>query len=138
MNFDASLALRAEGLLGSFNQAGILSAADAHVARRLGAISGESSDDVLLAVALVVRSTRHGSVVLDLDTAEATTSPDVDEEELDGPLVDVALDWPTDWVAQCAASSLVGAGGPVRMLGSQIWLGRYWDQEEQVARELLD
>ena len=95
MNFDASLALRADGLLGSFNQAGILSAADVHVARRLGAISGETSDPVLLAIALVVRSTRHGSVVLDLDTAEATTSPDVDEEELDGPVVEVALDWPT-------------------------------------------
>jgi exodeoxyribonuclease V alpha subunit len=24
------------------------------------------------------------------------------------------------------------------MLGSKIWLGRYWDQEEQVARELLE
>ena len=124
MNFDASLALRADGLLGTFNQAGILSAADVHVARRLGAIADESSDAVLLAVALVVRSTRHGSVVVDLDTAEATTSPDVDEEETDVALVDVALDWPTDWVAQCAASPLVGSGGPVRMLGSQIWLGR--------------
>jgi exodeoxyribonuclease V alpha subunit len=138
MNFDASLAIRADGLLGSFNQAGILSAADVHVAQRLGAISGESSEAMLLAVALVVRSTRHGSVVLDLDTAEATTSPDVDEEELDGPVVEVALDWPTDWVAHCAASPLVGTGGPVRMLGSQLWLGRYWDQEEQVARELLE
>jgi exodeoxyribonuclease V alpha subunit len=138
MNFDASLTLRADGLLGSFNQAGILSAADVHVAQRLGAISGETSEAVLLAVALVVRSTRHGSVVVDLDTAEATTSPDVDEEELGGPVVEVALDWPTDWVPQCAASPLIGSGGPVRMLGSQIWLGRYWDQEEQVALELLE
>ena len=142
MSFDASLALRADGLLGSFNRAGILSAADVHVASRLGAIAGESSGAVLLAVALVVRSTRHGSVVVDLDTAEATTSPDVDEEDLDAPLVEVALDWPADWVAQCAASPLVGSqlgvGGPLRMLGSQVWLGRYWDQEEQVARELLD
>jgi exodeoxyribonuclease V alpha subunit len=134
--FDASSALRADGLLGDFNRAGILTAADVHVAARLGAIAGESDDAVLLAVALVVRSTRHGSVVLDLATAEATTSPDVDEDDSEAPAVDVALDWPDGWVARCAASSLVG--GPLRMLGSQVWLGRYWDQEEQVARELLE
>jgi exodeoxyribonuclease V alpha subunit len=133
--FDASLALRADGLLGDFNRAGILTAADVHVASRVGAVAGESDDAVLLAVALVVRSTRHGSVVLDLATAEATTSPDVDEDDSEAAPVDVALNWPDDWVARCAASSLVS--GPLRMLGSQVWLGRYWDQEEQVARELL-
>lgn len=135
VSYEASLALRADGLLGAFNQAGILSAADVHVARRLGAITGERDAGVLLAVALVVRSTRHGSVVLDLATAEATTSPDVDEDD-ETPLVEVALDWPEDWVARCAASPLTG--GPLRMLGSRVWLGRYWDQEEQVARELLE
>ena len=72
------------GCSATFNRAGILSAADVHVARRLGAIGGETDEAVLLAVALVVRSTRHGSVVLDLTTAEATTSPDVDEDETDG------------------------------------------------------
>jgi exodeoxyribonuclease V alpha subunit len=137
MNFDASLALRADGLLGDFNRAGILTAADVHVARRLATIAGEPSEAVLLAVALVVRSTRHGSVVVDLATAEATTSPDVDEDDSAAVAVDVALEWPSDWVARCAASPLVGGelvGGPLRMLGAQIWLGRYWDQEEQVAR----
>lgn len=134
--FEASLALRADGLLGAFNRAGILSAADVHVARRLGVIAGESDDAVLLAVALVVRSTRHGSVVLDLSTAEATTSPDVDEDDEGVSAAHVALDWPNDWVDRCSASPLVG--GPLRMLGSRIWLGRYWDQEEQVARELLE
>jgi exodeoxyribonuclease V alpha subunit len=138
---DVSLALRAEGLLAAFNRAGILSAADVHVARRLGAIGGETDDAVLLAAALVVRSTRHGSVVLDLATAEETTSPDVDDES-EGPVVEVALDWPADdWVARCAASPLVGqehGGGPLRMAGTRVWLARYWDQEEQVARELLE
>jgi exodeoxyribonuclease V alpha subunit len=134
--FEASLALRADGLLGAFNRAGILSAADVHVAQRLGAISGEASDAVLLAVALVVRSTRHGSVVLDLATAEETTSPDVDEDDDRTSIADVALDWPVDWVDRCSASPLIG--GPLRMLGSKVWLGRYWDQEEQVAHELLE
>lgn len=134
--FEASLALRAEGLLGAFNRAGILSAADVHVAQRLGTISGETSDAVLLAVALLVRSTRHGSVVLDLATAQATTSTDVDEDDDRTTVDDIALDWPDDWADRCSVSPLIG--GPLRMLGSQIWLGRYWDQEEQVARELLE
>ncbi|HEX4699226.1 MAG TPA: exodeoxyribonuclease V subunit alpha [Actinomycetes bacterium] len=133
--YDAALALRASGLLAAFNRAGILTAADVHVAHRLGAIGAEADDAVLLAAALVVRSTRHGSVVLDLATAEATTSPDVDIDSPAGVPLDVVLDWPADWVARCAASPLVG--GPLRMAGSRVWLARYWDQEEQVAAELL-
>lgn len=134
---EASLALRADGVLGEFNRAGILSAADVHVATRLAAIGGETDQAVLLAVALAVRSTRHGSVVLDLATVRATASSDIDDTD-DGeePPLDVPLAWPEDWVARCAATSLLG--GPLRMLGSQVWLARYWDQEEQVARELLD
>ena len=140
---DASLALRADGLLAEFNRAGILSAADVHVALRLGRLGGETDDAVLLAAALVVRSTRHGSVVVDLSTAAQTTSPDVDsdEEPGDGRDVAVALHWPADWVPRVAASPLVGtaeARGPLRMWGSRLWLARYWDQEEQVADELRD
>jgi exodeoxyribonuclease V alpha subunit len=132
--YEALLALRTKGQLATFNQAGILSAADVHVARRLGQIGGEEDDAVLLAVALLVRSTRHGSVVLDLATAEATTSEDVDDDG-EVPARDVPLIWPDDWEARCAASPLIG--GPLRMAGSRLWLSRYWDQEEQVAAELL-
>lgn len=146
--FEASLARRAQGLLAVFNVAGILSAADVHVATRLAAAAGERDEAVLLAAALVVRSTRHGSVVLDLSTARHTTSPDVDgvgdgggpDSDRggvdDGPAAAVDLPWPgADWVVRCAASPLVG--GPLRMLGPRLWLGRYWDQEQQVADELL-
>jgi exodeoxyribonuclease V alpha subunit len=137
-SYDAALALAADGLLAAFNRAGVLAAADVHVARRLGRIGGETDDAVLLAAALVVRSTRHGSVVLDLATAESTTSPDVDEEAGAVPAGEVALDWPADWAARVAASPLVGDGGPLRLQGSRLWLARYWDQEQQVATELRD
>ena len=129
----ASLALRATGLLRDFNAAGVLTAADVHVAQRVGALGGEQDEAVLLALALTVRSTRHGSVVLDLDTAEASTSVDADQDE---PAADpVELAWPQDWVARCAASPLVGA--QLRQEGSRLWLSRYWDQEALVADELL-
>ncbi|MEJ5913280.1 exodeoxyribonuclease V subunit alpha [Pseudokineococcus sp. 1T1Z-3] len=158
----ADLALRATGLLREANRAGLLSAADVHVATRLTALAGEEDDAVRLAAALVVRSTRQGSVVLDLATARETTSADAEPGDED--LADVAgapgtsgaggtgaapagsasagagtgaddLDWPgEDWAERVARSPL--AGGPLRVQGSRVWLGRYWDQEELVAREL--
>ena len=128
-------ALRAAGLLREFNDAGMLSAADVHVAQRLGVLGGEADEAVLLAVALVVRSTRHGSVVVDLTTARDTTVAD-DDETIESAEVDLA--WPDmTWTARCAASSLVGAGGPLRMDGDRLWLTRYWEQEQQVADQLL-
>ena len=133
--FSSTLALRADGLLADFNRAGILTPADVHVARRLGTLGRETDETVLLAVALVVRSTRHGSVVLDLASAEGTTSPDEGQDDVSAD-TSIPLAWPENWQARCAASPLVG--GPLRMLGSRIWLARYWDQEEQVARELLE
>ncbi len=128
-------ALRAAGLLRDFNDAGMLSAADVHVAQRLGVLGGEVDEAVLLAVALVVRSTRHGSVVVDLATASDTTVAD-DDEAVESAEVDLA--WPdTTWTARCAASPLVAAGGPLRMDGDRLWLTRYWEQERQVADQLL-
>ncbi len=131
----ATLALRADGLLRDFNRAGVLSAADVHVAMRLGALFGEDDPAVLLAAALVVRSTRHGSVVLDLATAEATTSTDVEEDSRASPDV-VGLAWPENWPKRCASSPLVA--GPLRMSGTRLWRAKYWDQEEEVARELRE
>ena len=71
---DVQLVRRATGLLADFNAAGVLAAADVHVATRLGRLGGESDDRVLLAAALAVRALRGGSVCLDLATARATTA----------------------------------------------------------------
>ncbi len=105
----------------TFNRAGILSVADVQVARRLGAIGGETDEAVLLAVALVVRSTRHGSVVLDLATAQATTSADV-EEDAEPPRADVPLAVAgADWVraAPPARWSAARCGWSARACGSR-------------------
>ena len=61
---DARRALGADGVLRSFNDAGVLDAADVHVARRVGARCGETDPRVLLALALTTRAVRHGSVCL--------------------------------------------------------------------------
>jgi exodeoxyribonuclease V alpha subunit len=130
-------ATQAIGLLAAFGEAGVLAAADVHVATRLGVLTGETDDRVLLALALTVRNTRLGSVVLDLaDAAETIVSED---EELVG---EMDLPWPdtNEWSAACAISPLVAdapGGKPLRIVGSRLWLDRYWRQEAQVADEML-
>ncbi len=58
----------ATGLLATFNAAGVLNAADVHVAQRCYALESESDELVALAVALAVRALREGSVCVDLTT----------------------------------------------------------------------
>lgn len=137
--FDARLARDSDGVLRTFNDAGVLSAADVHVARRLAALSGEDDEAVLLAAALAVRGPRLGHVCADLTSAQETVTTDVDEP------VDVqALPWPEagQWREQLAASPLVAVGAegpadrPLRLDGSRLYLDRYWREERQVAADL--
>ena len=50
--------LSAAGILAAFNRAGVLSAADVHVARRLAQLGAEADESVTLAAALAVRAPR--------------------------------------------------------------------------------
>ncbi len=104
--FDARLAQAASGLLRAFNEAGVLSAADVHVARRLGALAGEDDESVLLAVALAVRAPRLGHVHVDLER-----DPRDGAVEAEDPVDLEALPWPdaAAWVGAVAASPLVAA-----------------------------
>lgn len=122
--FDVQIALRASGLLRAFNDAEVLSAADVHVAGRLGRLAGEADEEVLLALALAVRGLRGGSVCVDL--AEVSR-------------LDDALDWPEygRWVDKVRASPLVGPGRPLRWDLDLLYLDRYWRQEEQVRADLV-
>jgi exodeoxyribonuclease V alpha subunit len=143
--FDARWAVQASGPLREFNRAGILSAADVHVARRLGEMAGETSDEVLLAVALAVRAPRLGHVLVDLDSIRETAAVDTEE-----PIDLETLQWPAaaEWVESVARSALVGLEGsddavihPLRLRGSWLYLDRYWSEELSVAgalRSMLD
>ncbi|MCZ4562146.1 exodeoxyribonuclease V subunit alpha [Rhodococcus sp. IEGM 1401] len=137
-----SIALRGSGILRTFNDVGVLSASDVHVALRLGALAGESSENVLLATALTVRSVRSGSVCLDLRRLRDVT---VDEDSDVDPS---ALPWPEldDVLRALRVSPLVvgSPNGPLRPLklvdtdqGELLYLDRYHLQESTV-RDLLD
>jgi len=124
---DRRIARHADGVLGDFNRAGVLEAADVHVARRLGALGAETADDVLLAVALTVRAARLGAVCVDLATiAEQPT--DATEP----------LEWPEaeGWTATVAASALTEVG-VLRLDGSLLYLDRHWREERQVCDDLF-
>lgn len=118
-------AVGATGLLAVFNEAAVIDAADVLVAQRLSALAKEDDERVMLALALVVRGLRAGSVCLDLRSVEAQ--------------VDVAgLPWPAvdGWLAAVWASPLLEAPHVLRRREHLLYLDRYWREEEQVADDL--
>ncbi|WP_235734446.1 exodeoxyribonuclease V subunit alpha [Nocardioides alcanivorans] len=124
---DHRFALRADGVLAQANRAALVTAADVHVASRLGVLGGETEQSVLLAVALASAAVRNGSVCLEL--------ADLDEWRAAAP--DVA--WPESaqaWGAALAESRLVAAG-VLHWEHDLLHLDRYWRQEGQVADDLL-
>ena len=131
--FDARRARGASGLLLEFNDAGVLAAADVHVAQRLAGLIGGIDDSVLLAAALAVRAPRIGHVFVDLERIHETATVDLDD-----PIDLTTLPWPdpSGWVAQVGASGLVGPGRPLQLEGTALYLDRYWREEQQVAADL--
>lgn len=125
---DPRLARRVGGLLGAFNEAGVIDAADVRTAQRVGALAGEEDDRVLLAAALAVRSVRGGSVGLDLRAL-----PDLTETPSGTPVA-----WPNtaDWAAAIESSALTAAG-VLQIEHDLVYLDRYHRMERQVADDLL-
>ena len=154
--FDVRRALGATGILAAFNEAGVLAAADVHVAVRLCGLASVTDESVLLAVALAVRAPRLGHVHVDLSTIHSTAAVDTDE-----PIDLATLPWPSvdAWLTAVAGSGLVAIGEPedsgretgnmtpsdaqsgskarpLRLLGSRLYLDRYWALERSLALDL--
>ncbi|WP_336791215.1 exodeoxyribonuclease V subunit alpha [Gordonia malaquae] len=131
------------GVLAPFNQAGVLHASDVHVARRVAALAGGTTDDdVLLATALAVRAVRTGSTCVQLDRIAETSV----EHTVDGEPVE--LPWPPveRLTAALATSPLVvgASSGPLTPLalaesadGPLLYLRKYFRQEQSI-RTILD
>ena len=129
---DRRRALSATGLLRSFNDAGVLEAADVHVARRLGGLAEETDPGVLLAAALAVRAVRQGSICLDPRTIAALPLEGAPSD------TDGDLPWPEPeaWLRAIAASPLVSQQ-LLRLDQGLLYLDRYWREEVQVCDDLL-
>jgi exodeoxyribonuclease V alpha subunit len=139
--FDVRLARGIDGLLKEFNHAGVLSAADVHVARRLAELADESSAEVALAVALAVRGPQFGHVFVDLATIHDTVAVEAEQ-----PTDLSELPWPSSekWLGALENSRLVASGEsegsdrPIRLIGEHLYLDRYWRQESALAANLRD
>ena len=139
---DASvvLGIPEDSLLGVFNRAGVLAPADVHVARRLGRLVGEDDELVALASAFAVRAPRLGHVRADLGSLRIVAEDEGDDENR---LED--LPWPETelWLSKVEASRLVAVGddeptvAPLRLIGSALYLDRFWRDEREVAANLL-
>lgn len=116
----------ADGLLRTFGDAAVFEPADVHVAQRLTVLADESDERVALAIALLVRALRGGSVCVDLRTVAAQ----VGTADLPWPDVD-------DWMTAVRASPLLGSPPALRLFGDLLYLDRYWLEEEQVCADLL-
>ncbi|MDV6268442.1 exodeoxyribonuclease V subunit alpha [Rhodococcus globerulus] len=138
---EAQLAQRARGIVRTFNEAGVLLAADVHVAVRLCTLGGEPSPGVMLVAALAVRAVRSGSVCLDLRRMQDVSVDGATEAEL------AALPWPEPEavISALRLSPLVigGTAGPLRPLrlvdsddGELLYLDRYFLQEQTIRRVL--
>lgn len=87
---DRRLALGAVGDLADLNVAGVLDAADVHVATRLAQLTEESDPLARITLALLVRSAREGSTSLDPDDARELLAGDAAGDEADDPTDDGA------------------------------------------------
>jgi exodeoxyribonuclease V alpha subunit len=138
---DPRLAVGVPAWLATFNAAHVVSAADLRVALRLGRLTREHDDQVLLAVALAVRAVRSGSVCVRLDDLGSLELPE-DEEAARTDATD--LPWPdrTAWAAAVARSPLVAVGvdgpadRPARWVGGALYLDRYWRDELAVRHDV--
>ena len=122
---DVELAVGASGLLQTFNEAGVLDVADVRVADRICFLGKETDERVALAVALLVRGLRGGSVCIEL----ATIASDIGVEDVPWPA-------PDGWLAAVRDSPLLGQ---VLHLYDErlLYLDRYWREEKQVCDDLL-
>jgi exodeoxyribonuclease V alpha subunit len=116
----------ATGLLRVFNDAGVIEAADVQVAQRLTELSNESDERVALAVALVVRAVRGGSVCVDLSDLQRQIGIE-------------DLPWPPagEWAAAVAGSALTGDPPVLHSDAGLLYLDRYWIEECRVAGDVL-
>ena len=118
---DHRLALGLVGPLGDLNRAGLLTAGDVRTAQTVCRLGGDPSPDVELAVALLVRAARSGSVCVDL-------------REMPRLLPGHAWPEPDAWAATVERSPLDGVA--VRMEAGLLYLHRYWGEEGAVVTDL--
>lgn len=145
------------GPLHPFHRVGILGVPDVQVAAALMRIGGHPLDmatpadaHVGLGAALCVRALRAGSVCVDLAEGGGAWTSEVPEvagrDAADEPAaaLEPVPDWPPpdQWLAAAQAHPLVAQGidgpadRPLRLVGTLLYLQRYWSDEQQIRTQM--
>lgn len=162
--FDRRYALGASGDLADLNSAGIIEAADVHVATRVADLVEESDPLVRVTLALVVRAAREGSTSLDPEHARELLVESVEQTE--HPVEVSAIAYPPagtsthagaasaqepathpgnasfapppteEWLGRVRESALAAAE-VLRVEHDLVYLDRYHREEVQVAADLV-
>jgi exodeoxyribonuclease V alpha subunit len=118
--------------LDSLEKIGFLSPLDVHFAGFMEKLSGASSQELVLAAALVSKVTREGHICLDLALQEPL-------ELSEGPQK-FLLPQKRFWEKRLRACGVVGRPGEYRPLilddRSRLYLYRYWEYQEELARAI--
>lgn len=122
--YDRRVARSANGELADLNAAGVIEAADVHVASRLATLVGDEDPLARVTLALVVRAAREGSTSLDPAHARELLE--------ESP---VALPPTPEWLEQVGGSALAEAG-VLLVEHDLVYLDRYHREEVQIAQDL--
>jgi exodeoxyribonuclease V alpha subunit len=121
-------------LIRQFRQQGLLSSLDRQLAIRLGRLSSETDESVLLAAALASRAPRHGHICVEIQSVSQRLVPDEAETELPWPD-------PPIWLDALRRSPLVRDRSstlttPLVLDRDRLYLDRYWRYQQRLADQL--
>lgn len=121
-----------------WREAGVLDAAEVHIASSLASRVGESRPHVVLALALAVAAPRSGHVALDPEHARESAMREAERVDDDARETVAALAWPVEtaaWLREVQDSPLTP--DVLRVEHGLIYLRRFHDLEISVADRLI-
>ncbi len=121
-----------------WREAGVLDAAEVHIASSLASRVGESRPHVVLALALAVAAPRSGHVALDPEHVRESAMREAERIDDDASATVAALAWPVDtaaWLREVQDSPLTP--DVLRVEHGLIYLRRFHDLEISVADRLI-
>ena len=121
-----------------WREAGVLDAAEIHIASHLAARAGEQRANVVLGLALAVAAPRSGHVALDPDNVRESAMRDAERIDDEARNAVAGLPWPVDteaWLSEIADSPLTPE--ILRVERGLVYLRRFHDLECSVAERLI-
>ena len=126
-----------KNIISSLYQLGYISHIDLHFAKFITNLEKHEDPDILLAAALVSRSTGNGDGCLDLTAA--AQKPIIFGQNRENEFMPPKL---SEWVETLIQSRVVGRPGDVRPLilddKYRLYLYRYWDYEQRLSTAIID